>query len=55
MVPPGEGSMSACGPIGPGAMAIRLVVKTEPSEQWATARELCRRLKEASALRRDSP
>lgn len=32
---------------GSDAIAIRLVVKVEPAEQWATARELRRRLKDA--------
>ena len=33
--------------LGNSSIAIRLVVKTEPGEQWATARELRGRLKEA--------
>ncbi|MEZ5166724.1 MAG: mechanosensitive ion channel [Acidimicrobiales bacterium] len=33
--------------LGSSAVAIRLVVKTEPSEQWAVERELRLRLKEA--------
>lgn len=32
---------------GENAIAIRLVVKTEPGEQWATSREIRRRIKEA--------
>ncbi|MGI9601707.1 MAG: mechanosensitive ion channel family protein [Acidimicrobiales bacterium] len=33
--------------LGDSAISIRLAVKTEPAEQWATARELRRRLKTA--------
>ncbi len=33
--------------LGPDGVAIRLVVKTDPSEQWVVARELRLRLKEA--------
>ncbi len=32
---------------GENAIAIRLVVKTEPGEQWATSREIRRRIKDA--------
>lgn len=32
---------------GPSAIAIRLAVKVEPGEQWATSREIRRRLKRA--------
>jgi len=32
---------------GPDAIAIRLVLKVEPSEQWSTGREIRRRLKDA--------
>lgn len=32
---------------GDNAIAIRLVVKTEPGEQWATSREVRRRIKVA--------
>ncbi len=32
---------------GENAIAIRLVVRTEPGEQWATGREIRRRIKEA--------
>lgn len=32
---------------GDSAIAIRLVVKTEPGEQWATSREVRRRIKQA--------
>ena len=32
---------------GDNAISIRLVVKTEPGEQWATSREVRRRIKEA--------
>lgn len=33
--------------LGPDGIAIRLVVKTDPAEQWAVARELRLRIKEA--------
>lgn len=32
---------------GESAITIRLVVKTEPGEQWATSREIRRRIKQA--------
>ncbi len=42
-----EPTMAGVQSLGESSIAIRLMVRTEPGEQWATARELRGRLKEA--------